>query len=147
MAETKYRVDNPTTAIGVLATELYKKYGEEVFSVLRPVLRDYGFNVGVKLRKKLADASFSNRVVAWLEPGIKAGVVEIMEKGDARVTTKGTFCPLSLKGSGRAVCENLMAIDEGLVSALADGREIRLVIEKTMAQGDPYCLVTFSIKE
>lgn len=143
MAEKKYSVDNPTAAIGAMATELYKKYGEEVFPVFRPLLRDYGFNVGAKLRKKLADASFTNRVVAWLEPGIKAGMVEVLEKGDSFIKTKGLFCPLNLKDSGRSVCENLMAIDEGLVSALGDGRVVRVVIEKTMAQGDPCCVVTF----
>lgn len=147
MTGKKYKVDNPTAAIGELAKELYKKYGEEVFSVLVPVLSDYGFNLGMKLQKKMADASFSNRVIAWLEPGIKAGVVEIMEKGDNFVKTKGTFCPLNLKNSGRPVCENLMAIDEGIVSALAGGRKVKYVIEKTMAQGDPYCLCTFIIKE
>jgi hypothetical protein len=147
MTDKKYKVDNPTAAIGELAKELYKKYGEEVFPVLRPVLRDYGFNMGVRLRQKLADLSFSNRVIAWMEPGIKAGVAEILEKGDASVKIKGSFCPLNLRGSGRTVCENLMAIDEGLISALADDREIHLLIEKTLAQGDPYCMVTFSIKE
>lgn len=147
MADKKYGVDNPTAVLGVLAKELYGKYGEEVFSVFTPILREYGFNVGMKLKKKLAERSFSERVLVWMDPGIKAGVVEVMEKEDTLVKIKGSFCPLNLKGCGRILCKKLMSIDEGIVSALADDRKIHLVIEKTLAQGDPYCMVTFSIKE
>lgn len=147
MTDKKYRVDSPTAALGEIAKELYRKYGEEVFSVFTTVLREYGFNAGTKLRKKLVDKSFSERVLAWMEPGINAGVAEILERSNTSVKIKGSFCPLNLKGSGRVVCEHMMTIDEGLVSALADDRKIRLVIEKTLAQGDPYCMVTFSIED
>lgn len=147
MSGKKRKVDNPTAVIGEMAKELYGKYGKEVFPVFTPVLMDYGLNVGARLKKKLADASFPDRIRIWLDAGIKAGLVEIVEQGDKFVKTKGLFCPLNLDGSGRIVCENLMKIDEGIVTALADGRKVSLAIEKTVAQGDPYCLVTFSINE
>jgi hypothetical protein len=37
-----------------------------------------------------------------------------------------------------------MCIDEGMVSALA-GKEITLIIDRSMARGDDACVVRFSI--
>lgn len=145
MSHKVYEIDNPTAVIGELAKAFCESYGEESLAVFVPICKRYGYNLGLKMRDNMEGLSFPDRVAAWLAPGIRAGVAEIIEGCDSRVKIKGSYCPLNLQGSKRIVCERLMSIDEGLVSALAE-KDISVTIEKTMAQGDQYCLVSFSTK-
>ena len=93
----------------------------------------------------MPELGFSDRVVGWLSHLIEKGKCEIVEKKPDRVTVKGYYCPLNLEGSNYALCESLMVIDEGLVSALAE-EDVSLKIEKSLSRGDDCCLVTFSLK-
>jgi hypothetical protein len=144
MSAKNYKINNPTAVIGELAKKFQEKYGEEALAVFRPVLREYGFHAGSRLREKMSDKSFADRVEGWLEPIIKKGRCEVVEKGPTHVTVKGTACPLNLEGSNHALCDACMSIDIGLVSALAE-KEITLKIDKSMARGDECCLVRFLI--
>jgi hypothetical protein len=138
------KMDNPTAVIGALAKTLQNKYGEEALDLLRPILREYGFHGGDRLKKKMADKSFTDRVEGWLEPIIKTGLCVVVEKSEEHVTVRGLACPLNLEGSNQALCDACMSIDIGLVSALAE-KEITIKIDKSMARGDECCLVTFRI--
>ncbi|TRZ92255.1 MAG: hypothetical protein D4R84_12655 [Rhodocyclaceae bacterium] len=138
------KIDNPAAVIGALAKELHGKYGDEVLDVIAPILREYGFQSGHRLMKKLADRVFADRVEAWLEPIIRTGLCEVIEKGPAHIAIRGTDCPLNLEETTGALCDACMCIDEGLVSALAE-KDITLRIERSMARGDDACLVRFSI--
>lgn len=144
MSAKAYNLDHPTAVIGELAKKFQEKYGEEALSVFRQVLREYGVHAGTRLRKKMADKNFADRVEAWLEPIIKRGRCEVVEKGPTHITIKGMVCPLNLEGSNQSLCDACMCIDRGLVSALAE-KEITLKIEKSMARGDDSCLVSFRI--
>ena len=144
MTTKAYKIDNPTAVIGELAKQLQKKYGDEALALMVPILREYGFHSGTRLAKKLADRDFGGRVEAWLEPLTKAGLSEVVEKSPSHVAIRGTSCPLNLEGTSRALCDACMAIDQGLVSALAE-HEITLSIEKSMARGDDCCSVRFTI--
>lgn len=144
MVAKAYKIDSPTAVIGELAKELQKKYGDEALAVMAPILREYGFQSGRRLLKKLADREFADRVEGWLDPIIKAGLCEVVEKGPTHVAIRGTDCPLNLGGTNRALCDACMCIDEGLVSALAE-KEITLSIERSMARGDDACAVRFAI--
>jgi hypothetical protein len=145
MTAKAYKVDNPTAVIGELAKKFQEKYGEEALELFKPILREYGFNGGTRLRKKMADKGFADRVEGWLEPIIKTGLCEVIEKGPAHITIRGMACPLNLEGSNQALCDACMCIDEGLVSALAE-KDILLKIDKSMARGDDCCLVRFLIR-
>lgn len=144
MVAKTYEIDSPTAVIGELAKELQKKYGDEALEIIAPILRKYGLHSGRRLMKKLADKNFADRVEGWLEPIIRTGLCEVLEKGPEHVAIRGTDCPLNLEGTNRALCDACMCIDEGLVSALA-GKEITLRIERSMARGDDACMVRFSI--
>jgi hypothetical protein len=144
MAAKTYKIDSATAVIGELAKELQKKYGDEALEVMAPILREYGVHSGRRLLKKFADKDFADRVEAWLQPIISAGLCEVTEKGPAHVAIRGTDCPLNLEGTNRALCDTCMCIDEGMVSALA-GKEITLNIDRSMARGDDACVVRFSI--
>jgi hypothetical protein len=142
MSAKTYKIDNPTAVIGELAKRMQNKYGDDALSIFRQVLREYGFHGGTRLKKKMADKNFADRVEGWLEPIIKTGLCEVVDKGPAHVTVRGMACPLNLEGSNQALCDACMNIDIGLVSALAE-KEITLAIDKSMARGDECCLVRF----
>lgn len=144
MVTKAYKIDSPTAVIGELAKELQKKYGDDALAVMAPILREYGYQSGRRLMKKLADREFADRVEGWLEPLIKAGLCELIEKGPARAAIRGTDCPLNLEETNGTLCDACMSIDEGLVSALAD-KQITLKIERSMARGDSACVVRFAL--
>lgn len=142
MADKAYRIDSPTAVIGELAKQLQQKYGDEALALFGPILKEYGFHSGSRLARKLADQDFPERIEAWLEPLVKTGQSEVVEKSPQRVSIRGTFCPLNLEGSNGLLCDTCMRIDEGLVSALA-GKPVTVKIEESMARGDARCSVTF----
>ncbi len=144
MADKEYKIDNLTAVIGELAKQMQRKFGDEALEVFIPILKEYGLHAGNRLAKKMADRDFPDRVAGWLEPLIKAGFSEIVERDPAHVTIRGTACPLNLEGTNRALCDACMSIDQGLVSALAES-QITQRIEKSMARGDNSCLVHFSV--
>ncbi len=144
MSAKTYNLDNPTAVIGELAKRVQEQYGKEALDLFKPILREYGFHGGSRLREKMAEKGFADRVEGWLKPIIKKGLCEILDKGPAHVTVRGTTCPLNLEGSNQALCDACMSIDIGLVSALAE-KEVTLKIDKSMARGDVCCLVRFLI--
>ncbi|OHC68065.1 MAG: hypothetical protein A2045_10100 [Rhodocyclales bacterium GWA2_65_20] len=144
MADQEHKIDSLTAVIGELAKRMQKKYGDEALDVFVPILKEYGFHAGTRLAKKMADRDFPDRVAGWLEPLIKSGLSEVVEHDPTHVTIRGRACPLNLEGTNRALCDACMAIDQGLVSALAEN-EISLRIEQSMARGDNACVVHFSV--
>jgi hypothetical protein len=143
MANTEYKIDSLTAVIGELAKQMQKKYGDEALEVFAPILKEYGRHAGKRQTKKLAARDFPDRVASWLEPLVSAGLSEVVAHDPTHVTIRGTACPLNLEGTNRALCDACMAIDQGLVSALAE-HEITLNIEQSMARGDKSCVVHLS---
>jgi hypothetical protein len=142
MSSKQYKLDNSTAVIGELAKRLYDKYGDEALSVFGDVLKEYGYQCGLKLNTNMKNVSFPERITTWLESFIKSGKAEVVEEKADLITMRGYDCPLNLEGSNKKLCESLMKIDEGLASALAE-KEIILKIDKSLACGDEHCLVTF----
>jgi hypothetical protein len=145
MNSKHYKLDNLSAVIGELAKRLQIKYGNEALSIFREVLEDYGYQCGTKLRGKMLDLSFPDRVTGWLNSFFENGQAEVVEKKSDRVTVKGFKCPLNLEGSNRVLCEALTMLDVGLVRALAE-EDITLKIEKSLSCGDECCLATFALK-
>lgn len=147
MSDKTRKIDSPTAVIGALAMQFQAKYGDEALEIFKPILREYGRHAGSRLARKLADKAFPERVEAWLEPLTRQGLSEVeLTEDPSRVTIRGTDCPLNLEGSNKAVCDACMAIDEGLVSALA-GHEVTMHIAQSMARGDARCVVHFDRTE
>jgi hypothetical protein len=144
MSTKAYKIDSPTAVIGELAKIIQEKYGAEALALFKPVLREYGFHAGSRLRNKMADKNFTDRVEGWLEPSVKAGRSEVVEKGLAHIKVRGRNCPLNLERTNRDLCDACMCIDEGLVTALAE-KEVTIKIDQSMARGDQCCVVTFAM--
>jgi len=136
------RLDNPVAVVGELAKRLHARYGDDILPVFSDVLREYGYHIGVKLAKGMAGLSFAERVIRWLDMFLRTGQAVIVRQDDRGVVVKGYHCPFNLEAGDRALCKALMAIDAGLVSALAEG-DSDLLIEKSLVNGDDCCLISF----
>jgi predicted ArsR family transcriptional regulator len=145
MSSKPYKLDNPIAVVGELAKRLHARYGDDVLPIFSEVMKEYGYHSGTKLAKRMPGLSFPDRVAGWLESLIRSGEADIVQKDDKRVVVKGHNCPLNLEGDNRTICEALMRFDTGLVGALADS-PVALKIEKSLARGDDFCLVSFSRK-
>ncbi len=144
MRDATKKLDNPMAVIGALAKAMYESYGDEVLPVFESVLREYGYQRGLALRRKLDDKNFVDRIEAWMAPAFEAGGGKTVEKTLNSITVKGSACPFNLHGCGRDLCIALMGFDQGFASALAD-HEVTLEIATSLAGGDEDCLVTWSV--
>lgn len=142
MPKKAYAVDTALAVIGELARELQNRYGDEPLSLFHPILREYGFHAGERLRETMEERTFPDRVEAWMAPLIRKGLAGVVEKGPGHIRIRGTNCPLNLEGTNRVLCEACMGIDEGVAAALA-GRDVTLTIEKSLAWGDDCCQVFY----
>ena len=145
MPKQEYTIDNVMAAVGALAREVQHRYGDEALTLFEPVMKKYGFHSGTRLQKKLGDIPFPDRIVAWLEQIIRAGLCEIIAQNSSSVTLKGYYYPLCLEGGGRTLCDRLMSFDKGFVTGLA-GQDAHVTVYSTRAQGDSCCHVKFSLE-
>jgi len=136
------RLDNPVAVVGELAKRLHARYGDDILPVFSEVLREYGHHIGVKLAKGMAGLDFTERVIRWLDMFLRTGQAVIVRQDDLGVVVKGYHCPFNLEAGDRTLCKALMAIDAGLIGALAEG-DSDLVIEKSLVEGDDCCLISF----
>jgi predicted hydrocarbon binding protein len=145
MPEREHTIDNAMAAVGALARELQRRYGDDALTLFEPIMREYGLHSGTRLRKKLGDIPFPERIVAWLEQSIKEGLCEIIAKNSSSVTLKSYYCPLGLDKGGRTLCDRLMSFDKGFITGLA-GQDAHVTVYSTRAQGDSCCHVKFSLE-
>jgi predicted ArsR family transcriptional regulator len=136
------RLDNPVAVVGELAKRLHALYGDDILPVFSEVLREYGHHIGVKLAKGMTGLSFTERVIRWLDMFLRTGQAVIVRQDDRGVVVKGYHCPFHLEAGDRSLCKSLMAIDAGLIGALAEG-DSDLIIEKSLVEGDDCCLISF----
>ena len=136
------KLDNPVAVVGELAKRLHARYGDDILPVFSEVLTEYGYHIGVKLAKGMAGLSFTERVIRWLDMFLRTGEAVIVRQDDRGVVIAGYRCPFNLEAGDRALCRALMAIDTGLIGALAEGGS-ELIIEKSLVNGDGCCLISF----
>jgi len=136
------RLDNPVAVVGELAKRLHVRYGDDILPIFSEVLREYGYHIGAKLAKGMTGLIFTERVIRWLDMFLRTGQAVIVRQDDRSVVVKGYHCPFNLDAGDRTLCEALMAIDSGLIRALAEG-DSELIIEKSLVNGDDCCLISF----
>jgi predicted hydrocarbon binding protein len=139
-------VNTARDALALLSRMIYKKYGDEVLPLIGEVCRKLGRAIGNQMRKNLD--SFDLKSVGnafWEDARRRKSPVTLLELTEKRIRVKGERCGLGLAGAGRPICEARMNMDIGLFEA-ATGREIDLSILKTVADGDEYCDVMFTLK-
>jgi len=136
---------NPIEAQGLLIKEVYKKFGKEALPIIKKVCGKQGRALGSKIMKKLPDNKLSTVARAFSE-SFNPNSVKIISMSDETFHFQGTTCPFGLENTSRALCEAVMAIDEGYFrEAVSD--KIELKILKTVAAGDLHCDTIYTLKE
>lgn len=139
-------VNTARDALALLSRMIYKKYGDEVLPLIGEVCRRLGRSIGNQMRKKLNSFDLKSVGSAFLEDAKRReSPVTLLELSEKIIRVKGERCGLGLAGAGRPICQAMMNMDIGLFEA-ATGREIDLSILKTVAAGDEYCDVAFTLK-
>jgi len=135
---------NAIEAQGLLIKAVYKKYGEEVLSIIKNVCRKQGKSLGHKVKRKLPNNNLTTVAKAFSK-NFDQNFVKIISISDQKFQIHGTKCPFRLENTSRELCEAVMAIDhEYFREAVSDN--IQLKILKTVAAGDPYCDIIYEIK-
>jgi predicted hydrocarbon binding protein len=135
------RIDLQTLQ-GKLCVALYEKAGNEGLEVIKKIYSEYGYDVGLGLKKKwhprdLSEAS--KQFEKMTNDGDLPSEVEV--KGN-EAHWKANRCPFSLQNTYRPVCEAVMAMDREIFRALLglDKGQVEIEIRKTVADGDEFCL-------
>ncbi|MEW5735636.1 MAG: hypothetical protein AB1921_12315 [Thermodesulfobacteriota bacterium] len=132
---------NMQSVQGKLCVALYEQFGEAVLPVIREVYAAYGREIGAGLAAKWNVKTPSQVITAFIAMCNQAGYpAELTIEGDTARWT-GHACPFGLANTHRAVCEAMMAMDQGIFAALLNRppEDMEFVIEKTLAAGDPEC--------
>jgi len=140
------KVNTARDALALLSRMVYTKYGEEVLPLIGEVCRKLGKTIGNQMRKDLSSFDLKSVGNAFLEGARRRkSPVTLLELTEKRIRIKGEQCGLGLAGAGRPICEAMMNMDIGIFEE-ATGEEIVLSILKTVAAGDGYCDVMFTLK-
>ena len=135
------RIDLQTLQ-GKLCVALYEKAGEAGLAEIRQIYGQYGYEVGLGLRKKWAPKDLLEASKQFEKMTNEADLPSRVEvKGDEALWT-AERCPFNLKNTYRQVCEAVMAMDREIFRALLDLKEgeIEIEIKKTVAAGDDFCV-------
>ena len=146
MGENEYLASTSREVQGSLARLLYERNGPEVLPLIATLFAEFGAVEGKKARKKLGELGFVAALKAFFRPAIDAKRAEIIELSEDKLVLKGLTCAMGLRGAGREVCQAIMALDKAIVSNLT-GKEVKMDIKQTLADGDSYCLVEFIVAE
>ncbi|MBU0514540.1 MAG: hypothetical protein KJ621_07175 [Proteobacteria bacterium] len=132
---------------GKPAVALYEKFGDEVLPVLRRVYADFGYEIGLGLKRKWRPQTMEDAARAFIEMTNANGYPSSVGIKDNVARFEGHGCPFELKDTYRPVCEALMAMDDGIFRALLDLDEtgIESKIEESLAAGDNCCRVWFRV--
>jgi hypothetical protein len=135
------RIDLQTLQ-GKLCVALYEKAGEAGLAEIRQIYGQYGYEVGLGLRKKWAPKDLLEASKQFEKMTNEASLPSRVEvKGNEALWT-AERCPFNLKNTYRQVCEAVMAMDREIFRALLDLKEgeIEIEIKKTVAAGDDFCV-------
>lgn len=135
------RIDLQTLQ-GKLCVALYERAGEAGLAEIRRIYGQYGYEVGLGLKKKWAPKDFLEASKQFEKMTNEANLPSKVEvRGNEAVWTSER-CPFDLKNTYKQVCEAVMAMDREIFRALLGLKagEIEIEIQKTVAAGDDFCV-------
>jgi hypothetical protein len=135
------RIDLQTLQ-GKLCVALYEKAGEAGLAEIRQIYGQYGYEVGLGLRKKWAPKDLLEASKQFEKMTNEANLPSSVEVRGNEAFWTAERCPFSLKNTYRKVCEAVMAMDREIFRALLDLKEgeVEIEIKKTVAAGDEFCI-------
>jgi hypothetical protein len=136
---------DPNHAFGAVCAAMIDRFGEEAETIVTDLCVQRGLALGEKLASTMSERSFRAGVEAFVAASRKGrAVAELVSMTSNRAAIRGNRCPLGLEGKGLSVCKAMMAVDTRILQ-VACGREIRVTVEKSVANGDDYCLAVFEL--
>ena len=142
--DTKNLPKNPIEAQGMLIKSCYEKFGRDVLPIIKEVCKKQGCSLGLKIKKKLPNNSLST-VAAAFSKSFDTNNVKIIEISDDKFQIQGTKCPFRLENTSRELCEAVMEIDGEYFRTAVDDK-VKMIIIKTVAEGDSYCDTLYELK-
>ena len=141
-------VMTPRQALGLLYKLAYRKFGKDTLPIIEEVCFKLGIADGQRIKKGMPNLSFKTAQERFLHNARKKGIdTEIIELTETKRHTKFYGpCILRLENSSRELCEAAMALDKGMFET-AIGAKLNLKILKTLAAGDPYCEVLWTLSD
>lgn len=148
MTETK-KATTMQTLHGKLCVSLYEKFGDSVLMIFSQVYGEYGYELGSGLKKKWNPASFEEAGNAFFKMCNDAGLPSSVNFQDNVARWEGHKCPFDLENTDKKVCQALMAMDLELMQALVgtENGKISMVINKSLAAGDPICQGSYTLNK
>ena len=129
--------NNPIEAQGLLIKAFYGKFGKDTLPLIRKICRIQGHALGLKIRKKLPNNKLTTVAQAFSK-SFDQRYVRTISLSDNKFHIQGTKCPFNLENTSRELCEAVMEIDHEYFRT-AVSNKIKLKIDKTVAEGAPYC--------
>ena len=132
---------------GKLCVALYENLGDAVLPVIKEIYGEYGFEVGMGLRKKWKPRGLAEAAKAFVDMTNDAGLPSSIEMRDDTAYWKGYRCPFGIENTYRPVCEALMEMDREIFCAVLGVKRDRMefTIEKSLAAGDDSCMGFFRL--
>lgn len=132
---------------GKLCVALYENLGDAVLSVIKEIYGEYGFEVGMGLRKKWKPKSLSEAAKAFVDMTNNAGLPSSIEMRDGIAYWTGYRCPFGIENTHRQVCEALMEMDREIFCAVlgVERGGMEFTIKKSLAAGDECCQGVFRL--
>jgi predicted hydrocarbon binding protein len=113
--------------IGLLATKLYERFGNDVLPVIHEASTEVGKVIGHRVRSKMANTEWNTIAETTVKHLKKVyGDLDIeltlLEQNDTRVRFTEKSCPFQLAHGHGPICDALMGIDEARFEIISDGK-------------------------
>jgi predicted hydrocarbon binding protein len=135
------RIDMQTLQ-GKLCVALYEEIGDACLRIIEEIYSEYGYEVGLGLRKKWKPRDLAEASEEFEKMTNEAGLPSKVEVRDNEAHWTAHRCPFGLQNTYRPVCKAVMAMDREIFRALLgiEKGKIEIEIEKTVADGDDFCV-------
>ncbi len=135
------RIDSQTLQ-GKLCVALYEKTGDAGLRIIEEIYGEYGYEVGLGLKEKWKPGDLAEASREFEKMTNEAGLPSKVEVRDNEAYWTAHRCPFGLQNTYRPVCKAVMAMDREIFRALLgiEKGEIEIEIEKTVADGDDFCV-------
>jgi len=133
--------------IGVICSVFLREFGEAASGIISKICYERGLALGSRLGSGIQEKSFEAAVQAFVKASESSKYPAVLSfLTNEKAILHGTKCPLGLKGRGRAICEAMMTMDQGILERASD-LKLDFIVNKTIAQGDENCEVIFEVSD
>ena len=124
---------------GALCKATHQRNPEQGLETIRNVSSEFGNMFGGVLKKRNPSAPLKTLVEAQDDTCRKIGWKVTLKGGDDEIEVTAETCPFGLENTSKELCDAVMDFDRNMWQTLDP--KLSLYIDKTVAIGDPRCLI------